>query len=327
MPAREQASPAERQIREVNAGIYLADRAALADALARVDARNAQGEIYLTDVVALVAAGGGAVATLRLADPVEAAGINTRAQLAALEQELLARRRRALMDAGVTLVDPGSVRVEAGVEVGEDAIIGPNVQLLGHTRVGRGARVDQGCVVTDCVLEDGAHLLPYVVATEAVLRAGATAGPFTHLRPETDLGPKAKVGNFVETKKAVLGRGTKASHLSYLGDCELGEDVNVGAGTITCNYDGVAKHRTVVGDGVFIGSDTQLVAPVTVGDHATIGAGTTVTRDVSPGALALSRAPQREVEGYYEKRRKPREDEKRRRMVETAPVPKTGGKR
>lgn len=321
------ATPAERRIREVNAGIYLIDRAALGDALARIDARNAQGELYLTDVVALVAAAGGIVTTLRLDDPVEAAGINTRAQLAALEQELLTRRRQALMEAGVTLTDPGSVRVEAGVTVGEDSVLGPNVQLLGCTIVGRGCRVDQGAVVTDSVLEDGAHLLPYVVATGAVLRAGATAGPFAHLRPGTDLGPEAKIGNFVETKKAVLGRGSKASHLSYLGDCELGRDVNVGAGTITCNYDGVEKHRTVIEDGVFIGSDTQLVAPVTVGKNATIGAGTTVTRDVAPGALVLTRAPLRELEGYYARRRKPREDAKRQAKAVAATEPDRGGER
>jgi len=312
------ASPEERALREVNAGLYLAATGPLARAVAQLDADNAQGELYLTDAVAALAAEGARVVALPLDDPLAVAGINDRVQLAALEQALLARRRDALMRAGVTLVEPATVRIEAGVTVGADTEIGPSVQLLGATRIGRGCRIGQGAVLTDCALGDGVTLLPYVVATGARLGDGATAGPFAHLRPGTVLGARAKVGNFVETKQARLGPGSKASHLSYLGDCEIGRDVNIGAGTITCNYDGVDKHLTVIEDEVFIGSDTQLVAPVRVGRRATVGAGTTVTRDVPAGALALSRAPQREVEGYDERRRRPREEAKRRARAQAA---------
>ncbi len=306
------AGPDERAIREVNAGLYAFARPRLAAALAELRADNAQGELYLTDVVATLSGEGAVVGDLLLTDPFRVAGVNTRAQLAALEDRLLRRRLVALMESGVTIQSPASVRIEIGVEVGADSVIGPQVQLLGATRVGAGCRIDAGCVLTDCTLADGVHLKPYVVATEATLGDDAVAGPFTHLRPGTRLGPRTKVGNFVETKKAVLGEGSKASHLSYLGDCEVGREVNIGAGTITCNYDGFDKHRTVLADGVFIGSDTQLVAPVTVGDNALVGAGTTVTKDVPAGALAVSRAPQQNIEGYYDRYRRARAEAKRR---------------
>ncbi|TNF31941.1 MAG: UDP-N-acetylglucosamine diphosphorylase/glucosamine-1-phosphate N-acetyltransferase [Deltaproteobacteria bacterium] len=306
------ATPAERALHEVNAGLYLADRAALADALAQLTTDNAQGELYLTDAVALTAAHGGRVAGFVLHDPFRVAGINTRAQLAAIERELLARRLDALMEAGVTLEDPASTRVEAPVEIGEDTVLGPGVQLKGRTVIGRDCRIDAGVVLTDTTVGDGAHIKPYVVAESAEVGPGAAAGPFAHLRPGTVLGPEVKVGNFVETKKATLGRGAKASHLSYLGDCEVGAGANIGAGTITCNYDGFDKHRTVIGEGVFIGSDTQLVAPVEVGANAVVGAGTTVTRNVAPGALVVSRTPQKEIAGYYDRYRKPKAEAKRR---------------
>jgi len=309
----------ERAIHEVNAGLYLADRATLADALERLEADNAQGELYLTDVVALVAASGRPVAAFALHDPFRVAGINTRAQLAAIERELLARRLAALMDAGVTVQDPASVRVEAAVTIGVDTVIGPGVQLKGRTSIGRDCRIDAGAVLTDTTVGDGAHVKPYVVAEGATVGVHAEVGPFAHLRPGTDLGPRVKVGNFVETKQARLGPGSKASHLSYLGDCTIGADVNIGAGTITCNYDGFDKHPTVIEDGVFIGSDTQLVAPVRVGKNAVVGAGTTVTRDVAPGALAVTRVPQREIAGYYERYRKPKEEAKRRAKAADAP--------
>ena len=305
------ATDAERLIDEVNAGLYLGSAEQVFGALDRVGTDNAQGELYLTDVVELLAAAGERVDAFVLDEPRRVAGINTRAQLAELEAFLLGVRRATLMEAGVTMHDPGSVRVEAGVEIGQDTVLGPGVQLLGATRIGRGVRIDAGCVVRDTVLGDGVHLKPYVVTDRAALSEGAVAGPFAHLRPGADLREGSKVGNFVEMKKTVLGPGSKASHLTYLGDADIGRGVNVGAGTITCNYDGTHKHRTVIEDEVFIGSDTQLVAPVTVGRRATVAAGTTVTRDVPPGALALSRTKQTSIEGYDERKRKPREEAKR----------------
>lgn len=305
------ATEAQKAITEVNAGMCVIRTDALTHALSRLTPHNKQGELYLTDVVADLAKAGERVDGFLMQDAIEASGINTRLQLATLEEVALTRMRQRWMDRGVSMQDPGSIRIDAEVDIGEDTLLGPNVQLLGKTRIGIGCRIDAGAIVDGCELGDFVHIKPYSVVTGSRLATRSEVGPFAHLRPGTELGEKAKVGNFVETKKAKLGAGTKASHLSYLGDCELGRDVNVGAGTITCNYDGVDKHKTVIGDGAFIGSDTQLVAPVEVGRNATIGAGTTVTRNVPEGALAVSRSEQRHFEGYYERKRKPREDKKK----------------
>jgi bifunctional UDP-N-acetylglucosamine pyrophosphorylase/glucosamine-1-phosphate N-acetyltransferase len=199
----------------------------------------------------------------------------------------------ALLASGVTVVDPGRTYVEADVAVEADTILEPGVALLGATRIGRGVRVQTGCVVENSRIEDGAHLRPYSVLSGARVRRRAIVGPFAHLRPEADIGEGAHIGNFVEVKKSRIGKGSKANHLAYLGDSLVGRKVNIGAGTITCNYDGIAKHTTVIGDGVFVGSDTQFVAPVTIGKGALIGAGATITKDVPPYALALSRAEQK----------------------------------
>ncbi|MFO0750181.1 MAG: bifunctional UDP-N-acetylglucosamine diphosphorylase/glucosamine-1-phosphate N-acetyltransferase GlmU [Myxococcota bacterium] len=301
------ASDDEKKIDEVNAGMCIAQRDVLAAALADLAPHNAQGEIYLTDIVQKLTHRGEQVGSFTLADPIEAAGVNTRAQLTALEEVALQRLRALWMDRGVTMQDPSSIRIEREVEIGSDTVLGPNVQLLGKTRIGHFCRIDAGAIVEACDIGDHVHVKPYCVATGARLGSGSEIGPFAHLRPGTVLGEKAKIGNFVETKKADIGARSKASHLSYLGDCVIGRDVNVGAGTITCNFDGFEKHQTVLEDGVFVGSDTQLVAPVRVGKNATIAAGTTVTADVPEGALVLSRAPQSLKAGYYEKRRKPRE--------------------
>ncbi|MBM2828041.1 MAG: N-acetylglucosamine-1-phosphate uridyltransferase, partial [Actinobacteria bacterium] len=198
-----------------------------------------------------------------------------------------------LMDSGVTFVDPGRAYVEAEVSVGADSTIEPNVSLSGTTRIGRGVTIQTGCVVENSSVENGARLLPYSVLTGARVRKGAIVGPFARLRPEADIGEGAHIGNFVEVKKSRMGKGSKANHLAYIGDSLVGKKVNIGAGTITCNYDGIAKHTTVIGDGVFVGSDTQFVAPVTIGKGALIGAGATITRDVPPYSLALSRAEQK----------------------------------
>lgn len=300
------ASPEERGLKEVNAGLYLVQREDLAHALQEVGNTNVQGEFYLTDIVATLDGASKKIGVMKLPNPATVAGVNTRVQLSALEEILRRDRNRALMEAGVSIEEPRSVRIESGVRVGRETRVGRGVQLRGRTVVGEGCTIEAGSHLTDCVLGDKVHVKPYVVATEATLGDGCAVGPFAHLRPGTRLGARAKVGNFVETKKATLGAGSKASHLSYLGDCDIGADVNIGAGTITCNYDGFEKHQTVLEDGVFVGSDTQFVAPVHVGKNATVGAGTTVTGNVPEGALVVSRTPQRVIDGYYESRRRPR---------------------
>ena len=309
------ANETELAIDEVNAGFYLGDRDLVFGALTRLTDDNAQGELYLTDVVELLAGDGHVVEGFVVEDADRVAGINTRAQLAALETRMLSDRIAALMAEGVTFQRPDTVRVEHGVRIARDTVIGPGVQLLGDTRIGEGCRIDAGCVLRDCVLGVDVHIKPYVVAEAATIGDLATAGPMAHLRPGTQLGRSSKVGNFVETKKIVLGEGSKASHLTYLGDATIGAGVNIGAGTITCNYDGTDKHRTVIEDGVFIGSDTQLVAPVTVGRRATVAAGTTVSVDVPPGALVLTRPPQRIIEDYDRRHRAPREEAKRKQKL------------
>lgn len=291
------ASAEQRRIGLCNGGIYLADRDFLFDALARVTDDNAQGELYLTDIAAIAAADG-APAAVVVASPEEVEGVNDRAQLATIAARIRTARNDALMRSGVTMLAPERSWIELDVEIEPDAVLHPDVMIRGRSRVMAGATIGQGSVMTDSTVRSGATLLPYCVLTEAEVGERANVGPFAHLRPGTRLMERTKVGNFVETKKALLGPGSKASHLTYLGDCELGRDVNIGAGTITCNYDGVGKHRTVIGDRVFVGSNTEIVAPVTIGEEAVIGAGTTVTRDVAAGALALSRAAQTEVPGW-----------------------------
>ncbi|HVR63155.1 MAG TPA: bifunctional UDP-N-acetylglucosamine diphosphorylase/glucosamine-1-phosphate N-acetyltransferase GlmU [Polyangia bacterium] len=292
------ASEKQRRIGEINAGIYAAPADFLRAATAKLDARNAQGELYLTDIVAQAARGIGVVAIEAAADDV--AGINDRAQLAEAEAMMRARINRAWM-AHATFRDPASTVVEPDVTLGEDVELGRNVSLRGRTRVGAGARIDDGVVLTDTEVGAGAQIKPYCIATETVIGPGAVIGPFAHMRPGTKLGPDVHLGNFVETKKTVLGRGSKANHLSYLGDSIIGEKVNVGAGTITCNYNGYEKFQTVIEDGAFIGSDTQLVAPVRVGARAVVAAGTTVTGDVPAGALSISRVAQVDKAGYADK--------------------------
>ena len=290
------ASPEERRISEVNASIYLADAKFLFDALRAVGRSNAQAEYYLTDIVAK----GRAVAVE--AEESEVSGVNDRAQLARSAAQLRERRNAQLMKDGVTLVDPAVTYVDEGIEVGADSVLEPMVSLRGKTRVGRGVLIGQGCVIVDSEIADGARILPYTHMTESRIGPGATVGPFARLRPGAQLAEQAHVGNFVELKKTLLGKGSKANHLSYLGDAVIGEGCNVGAGTITCNYDGKSKHQTVIEDGAFIGSDTQLVAPVTVGKDAYVGTGTTVREDVPAGALAVSAGKQRNIEGWVEKK-------------------------
>ncbi len=297
------ASPEERRITEINPGFYCVAAAELAPLLSGLRSENAQGEYYLTDLVALAARAGRRIVTVPVEQPWEVAGINTRTELARMEALVKSQQVARWLEAGVTFEDPATAYVGPEVTIGPDTVVGPNVILRGRTRVGAGCRLDGSAYLVDATLGDRVHLRFACVLEGAEVGDDAIVGPFARLRPGTRLGPRVHIGNFVETKNAVLGAGTKANHLAYLGDCEVGPDTNVGAGTITCNYDGFAKHRTTIGARVQIGSDTQLVAPVAVADDAYIGAGTTVTRDVPAGALALSRVPLRIVPGWTARRR------------------------
>ncbi len=296
------ATEEQRAIREVNAGLYLADAKFLWGALERLTPQNAQGELYLTDIVAQAAAHGEVVAIE--ADDVELAGVNDRAELAARAEVMRERINLRHMRAGVTLLHPGSTFIDEAVEIGPDTTIDPNVSLHGDCEIGARVHLGQGSVLTHSTVGDDADIKPYSVLDETVVGPKCHVGPFARLRPGTVLDEDVHVGNFVETKKTRLKKGTKAGHLAYLGDAEVGEGSNIGAGTITCNYDGVNKHQTVIGANVFIGSDTQLVAPVKVGDGAFVGAGSTITSDVPVNALALSRTPQTVKENWAERRRK-----------------------
>jgi bifunctional UDP-N-acetylglucosamine pyrophosphorylase/glucosamine-1-phosphate N-acetyltransferase len=295
--SREQAA-----IREVNAGVYVVDSRFLWEALASISPTNAQGELYLTDLVELAARK--AKLGVVTADFQETAGVNDRAELAACARILQERINLRHMKAGVTLLDPSSTFIEEGVQIEPDVEVGPQVTLAGKTTVRRRATIGQGSVLTDATVGEETQVKPYTVMEQAEVGPRCIVGPFARLRPGTALSEQVHVGNFVETKKALIGAGTKANHLSYLGDAVIGSGVNVGAGTITCNYDGVNKHQTVVEDGVFIGSDTQLVAPVRVGQGSYVGAGTTVTEDVPPMSLAISRSAQVNKEGWVSKKKK-----------------------
>jgi len=289
------------QISECNAGIYAVDSQFLWKSLPRTRSSNAQREFYLTDLVRW-AAQKGKVASI-VADFAETAGVNDRQDLATCARALQARINSRHMKDGVTLLDPGSTFIDEQVEIGRDAEIGPQVSIRGPSRIGKRVRVGQGSVLIDSAIGEETDILPYSVMDNARVGARCILGPFCRLRPGTELAESVHIGNFVETKKATIGKGSKANHLSYLGDAQVGAGVNVGAGTITCNYDGAQKYRTVLGDRVFVGSDTQLVAPVTVGAGAYIAAGTTVTEDVPPMSLVLSRAPQVVKEGWVEKKK------------------------
>lgn len=297
------ANDQQRQIREVNAGIYLFDGEHLSDNLRRLSTSNAQGEYYLTDLIGMLRQAGKGVGALIIDDPVEVLGVNSRAELANVESEIQRRVVERLMREGVTFRNPATVVIDSMVSIGPDTVVYPFVTLEGTTRIGTGCVVEPGVHLHNVVVGNDVHLKSGTVAEDAIIEDEATVGPYAHLRPGTKLGRHVKVGNFVETKKAVFGAGAKASHLSYIGDAEVGADANIGAGTITCNYDGVNKHKTILEDGVFIGSDTQLVAPVRVGRGAYVGAGSTITRDVPPDSLALSRVPQKVIDGWATRRR------------------------
>ena len=295
------ATVAQRAITEINPGFYCVRAEVLFPMLRRLKANNAQGELYLTDLVGMAAGDGLRVASLESDSPAEVTGINTRAELARMEMLVKDELVRRWMDAGVTFEDPATAYLGPDVTIGRDTVIGPNVTLRGKTRIGSNCRLEGTSHLTDATLGDGVQLLFGCHVEDAVVGNDSRIGPFARLRPGTQLAERVHVGNFVETKQAALGVGAKANHLTYLGDCEIGPGSNIGAGTITCNYDGYRKYRTTIGARVFVGSDTQFVAPVTVADDAYVGAGTTVTRDVPSGALAVSRVPMRNIDGWVPK--------------------------
>jgi bifunctional UDP-N-acetylglucosamine pyrophosphorylase/glucosamine-1-phosphate N-acetyltransferase len=292
------ASREQKAIREINTGIYAFEAPFVFEALAGVDCDNAQREYYLTDVLAAARTAGRRVGAAVLEDADEAMGINDRVQLARACAVMRRRINEGLMRAGVTFIDPDQSYIEPQVEVGPDTVIYPGVCLGGDTRIGSGCLIESQVTIRDCQLADNVHVKPGSVLEGSQVGAETAIGPMAHLRPGTVLAGHNKIGNFVETKKAHIGPGSKASHLTYIGDAELGANVNVGCGTITCNYDGVNKHKTVIEDDVFVGSDTQFVAPVRIGRNSLIGAGSTITKDVPPDALALSRTQQKVVEGW-----------------------------
>ncbi len=302
------AGPAELAVKRVNAGLYALPALSIFEHLRRLGTGNAQGELYLTEALGNAAADGERVALVELDDPSEAFGINDRADLARVHRVLLERHMQRLMAAGVTLLEPARTSVEPGVCVGAETVIHPGVSLSGHTEVGAGCVLHQGVWIRDSKLADGVVVKPYSVLDGAEVATGCTVGPFARLRPASVLLEGARVGNFVEVKKTRIGAGAKASHLTYLGDATVGDGANVGAGVVTCNYDGERKHRTEIGDGAFIGSDTMLIAPVKVGKRATTAAGSTITDDVPDDALAVGRARQRNVADWTRRRRRKKDD-------------------
>ena len=294
---RDLTGPEQHAVREVNAGMYAGDTEVVRRALAQIQPNNSQGEYYLTDVIALVSRSSRVTGVQGHADAL--LGVNDRAQLAEAEELMLRRIRLRHAKNGVTV--RGTPRIDDGVEIGEDSLIEATVVLRGNTRIGKGTVIDAGCVVDDSNIGDGVLLKPYTVITSSNVGDTAQLGPFTHLRPNSEIEAEVHLGNFVETKSTRVRRGAKANHLAYLGDGDIGERANVGAGTIFCNYDGFNKHKTVIGADAFIGSDSQLVAPITIGRGAYVASGTTVVTDVPDDALALGRIKQENKLGYAPK--------------------------
>lgn len=302
------ASEEQRQIREINSGIYAFALDGLFNAVRSIAAENAQREYYLPDLVAIHRAFGRGVETVTVVDPDEIRGINSRGELAAVSRIVREAKCAALMASGVTIEDPATTYIDRDVEVGQDTIIHPGVSLEGRSVLGRDCEVFGGTRIVNSRLGDAVTVLDHCVIHDSTLAEKVQVGPFAHLRQHAALGPGAKVGNFVEVKKSSLGASTKAMHLTYLGDAVIGAHVNVGAGTITCNYDGSTKQVTTIEDGAFIGSDTQLIAPVTVARDAYVGTGTTVRENVPSGALAVSAGKQRNIDGWVQARRQRKAD-------------------
>jgi len=298
------ASDEQRQVTEINAGTYLFDTAFVLAALKGLNKNNSQGEYYLTDIVAAAVAAGKKTRALCVEDPTEVMGINDRCQLAEAEVLMRWKINADLMFGGISMIDPTTVYIDNGVEIGMDTMLHPNVHLRGRTSIGKDCIIETGVVIVDSQVADGTHIKAGSAIEESQIGPNCIIGPMAHLRPGTVLTGNNKIGNFVEMKKSVFGEKSQASHLTYIGDSEVGRNVNFGCGTITCNYDGVNKHKTTVEDDVFVGSDCQFVAPVTIGRNSLIAAGTTVTKDVPPDSLALARTDQKIIDGWRLRKQK-----------------------
>ncbi|MDE4029787.1 bifunctional UDP-N-acetylglucosamine diphosphorylase/glucosamine-1-phosphate N-acetyltransferase GlmU [Glaesserella parasuis] len=292
------ANPEQLKIQEINTGVMVASGASFKKWLSQLDNNNAQGEYYITDVIAMANRDGYKVEAVQAKNLMEVEGANNRLQLAALERYYQKAQAEKLLLAGVTIIDPARFDLRGTVTHGKDVVIDVNVILEGAIQLGNNVKIGAGSVLKNVVLGDNVEIKPYSVLEDSVIGESADVGPFARLRPGTELAAKAHVGNFVEIKKSTIGEGSKVGHLTYIGDSEIGANVNIGAGTITCNYDGANKFKTIIGDNVFVGSDTQLVAPVTVASGATIGAGSTITKDVAADELVITRVPQRHVQGW-----------------------------
>jgi bifunctional UDP-N-acetylglucosamine pyrophosphorylase/glucosamine-1-phosphate N-acetyltransferase len=297
-------TPESAQAREINSGIYAFACKPLFAHIGSLGTNNAHGEFYLTDMAAILGSAGERVLALEAGDPDEVLGANTIAEMMAIDERFRLSTARRLMAEGVTIFRPETTVIDTGVMVGADTVIEPFVQLLGETKVGKECRIRSYSVLEHATVGDHVMIRQGSIITQSRVENGALIGPYAHIRPESEIGEGAHVGNFVETKKIRLGKGSKANHLTYLGDAEIGAGVNVGAGVITCNYDGVSKRKTVIGDGVFVGSDSTLVAPITLGNGCYIGAGSCITEDVPEDALALGRARQTIKEGWTTRRNK-----------------------
>ncbi len=306
----ESATPRQREIPEINSGFYAFSAPDLYEHIDRLSTENAHGEYYLTDMAQVFHRARKKVVAFKTSDAGEILGSNTRAEMMVLDARLRMAKCRELLEQGVTIYYAHTCVIDSDVEVGADTVIEPFVQLLGHTRIGADCRIRSYSVIANSVLGDRVTVKPGTIMEDSRVGAGAVLGPYTHMRPGSEVGEGAHLGNFVETKKIKLGKGSKANHLTYLGDAEIGEGVNIGAGTITCNYDGVNKHQTVIEDGVFVGSDSTLVAPVRIGRGAYVAAASCITEDVPADALALGRARQTVKEGWA---RQKREAQKERR--------------
>lgn len=304
------ANPRQKNVREINSGFYVFSVPKLYEHIKRLSTSNVHGEYYLTDMAEVFARTGEKVVVMQTQDPGEVLGTNTRAELVDLDASLRMAKCRQLMSEGVTIYYPHTCVIDSDVEAGPDTVIEPFVQLLGKTKVGSGCRIRSYCVIKNTEIGNDVTVLPDCVMDDSRIADRAIVGPFSRLRPGSDIGEGAHLGNFVETKKTRLGKGSKANHLSYLGDSEIGEGVNVGAGTITCNYDGTNKYKTVIEDGVFVGSDSILVAPLKIGRGAYIAAASCITEDVPPDALALGRARQTVKEGWAREKKSQKASQK-----------------
>ncbi len=298
------ATPAQKKLHEINSGFYIFTVKDLYGSIGKLSTSNAHAEYYLTDMAGVLRKARQRVVALKTPHPSEVLGGNTRAELADIDEKIRLEKCRQLMADGVTIFYPATCVIDLDVEIAPDTVIEPYVQLLGKTKIGAACRIRSYCVIRDTEIADGVNVLPGCIMDDSRVSNSATIGPYSRLRPGSDIGEGAHLGNFVETKKVKLGKGSKANHLTYLGDAEIGAGVNIGAGTITCNYDGVAKHKTIIGDSAFVGSDSTLVAPVRLGNGSYVGAGSCITDEVPDDALAIGRARQIVKEGWAAEKRK-----------------------